>query len=205
MLAEASRLVGGIQIQNRGTLGGNIANGSPIGESMPALMVLGTTRGWRKGERTREVPRDAFYLASPKTALERGEFLERIRVPRSAADAHVRSYKISKRFDQDISAVCGAYRIVVAEGEVVEAHVAYGGMAAIPKRATHCEQALAGRAWTEATVQAAMRALDADYTPLTDMRASASYRRQVARNLLYRFWLETSAQHVATRVDEVEA
>jgi xanthine dehydrogenase small subunit len=192
-------------IRNAGTLGGNIANGSPIGDSMPALIVLGTTLVLRKGERRRELPLDAFYLEYQKTALERGEFLERIRVPRPTPDAHVRSYKISKRFDQDISAVCGAYRIVLADGEVVAAHVAYGGMAAIPKRATHCEQALAGRAWTEATVQAAMRALDTDYTPLTDMRASASYRRYVARNLLYRLWLETSAQNEATRVDEVKA
>ncbi len=193
-------------IRNAGTLGGNIANGSPIGDSMPALMVLGTTLVLRMAERTRELPLDAFYVAYQKTALERGEFLERIRVPRPADNAHVRCYKISKRFDQDISAACGAYRIVVADGEVVAARVAYGGMAEIPKRASACEQALERRPWTEATVQAAMRALDSDYTPLTDMRASASYRRQVARNLLYRFWLETSGQqHAATRVDEVEA
>jgi len=167
--------------------------------------VLGTTLVLRKGERTRELPLDAFYLAYQKTALERGEFLERIRIPRPAPDAHVRSYKISKRFDQDISAVCGAYRIVVANAAVVEARVAYGGMAATPKRAAACEQALEGRPWSEATIHAAMRALDGDYTPLTDMRASAAYRRQVARNLLYRFWLETSGQRVATRVDEITA
>jgi xanthine dehydrogenase small subunit len=204
-LDELFRRFASPPIRNAGTLGGNIANASPIGDSMPALIALDSTLVLRKGTRVREVPLDAFYIAYQKTVLEAGEFVERIRVPRPDPAAYLRSYKLSKRFDQDISAVCGAYRIIVADGEVASARIAYGGMAATPRRAAACERALVGRPWTEAAVCGAMQALDGDFTPLTDMRASAAYRRQAARNLLYRFWLETSGQQVATRVDAVTA
>ncbi len=187
-------------IRNAGTLGGNIANGSPIGDSMPVLMAIGTTLLLRKGNRTREMPLDEFYVAYQKTALEPGEFLERVRIPRRAATAQVRSYKISKRFDQDISAVCGGYCIELEDGVVRGVSIAYGGVAATPKRAVRCERALAGRPWTEDIVKAAMAELDKDYTPLSDMRASAAYRRLVARNLLYKFFLETSGTKAQTRV-----
>ena len=187
-------------IRNAGTLGGNIANGSPIGDAMPVLMALGTTLLLRKGNRTRELPLDAFYVAYQKTALEPGEFLERIRVPRPAANAHVRSYKISKRFDQDISAVCGGYRIELEDGVVRGVSIAYGGVAATPKRASRCERALIDRPWTEDIVNAAMAELDKDYTPLSDMRATAAYRRLVARNLLYKLFVETSGAKAQTRV-----
>ena len=169
---------------------------------MPVLIALGATLVLRKGKKTRELPLDQFYLAYQKTALAPGEFVERVLVPRAKPGEYVRSYKISKRFDQDISAVCGGYRIVVENGIVSEAHVAYGGVAAIPKRATQCERAIAGKPWTEDTVRAGMAALDRDYTPLTDMRASAAYRRTVTRNLLQRLFLETSGRGVATRVLE---
>jgi xanthine dehydrogenase small subunit len=201
-LDELFRRFASPPIRNAGTLGGNIANGSPIGDSMPPLMALDTTLVLRQGAKTREIALDAFYVAYQRTALESGEFVERIRVPKPVASAHVRSYKISKRFDQDISAVCGGYRIEVEDGVVRSARVAYGGVAAIPKRARGCERALAGKPWSEETVRAAMAELDHDYTPLTDMRASASYRRAVTRNLLYRLWVETSGQPAATRVLE---
>ena len=202
-LDELFRRFASPPIRNAGTLGGNIANGSPIGDSMPALIALDTTLVLRSGERTREVALDAFYVAYQKTALEPGEFVERIRVPKPDPAAHVRSYKISKRFDQDISAVCGAYRVAIEDGAVRSARIAYGGVAATPKRAPACERTLAGRPWTEQTVRAAMEALDGDFMPLTDMRASAAYRRTVTRNLLYRFWVETSGQYAATRVADV--
>jgi xanthine dehydrogenase small subunit len=179
-----------------------VANGSPIGDSMPPLIALGARLVLRRGERTRELPLDEFYLAYQKTALAAGEFVERILIPRATPGAIVRAYKISKRFDQDISAVCGGYRLVVEHGVVREAHVAYGGVAAIPKRAAQCEQALVGKPWNEETVRAAMAALDRDYTPLSDMRASAAYRRTVTRNLLQRLYLETCGRNVATRVLE---
>jgi xanthine dehydrogenase small subunit len=199
-LSELYRRFASPPIRNAGTLGGNIANGSPIGDSMPALIVMGATLVLRKGKRTREVPLDEFYLAYQKTALEPGEFVERVKVPHRASGAHLRTFKISKRFDQDISAVCGAYRIVLDHGRVTEARIAYGGMAAIPKRAAAAERALTGREWTEATVRAAMGALTEDFAPLTDMRASAAYRKSVARNLLYKFWLETSGARAPTQV-----
>ena len=204
-LAEIYRRFASPPIRNAGTLGGNIANGSPIGDSMPVLMVMGATLVLRKGKRTREAPLDEFYLAYQKTALEPGEFVERVRVPHSPPDALLRTYKISKRFDQDISAVCGAYRLVLERGRVAEARIAYGGMAATPKRATTAERALAGREWNEAAAVAAMDALADDYAPITDMRASGAYRKSVARNLLRRFWLETSGRRAATQVVEYAA
>jgi xanthine dehydrogenase small subunit len=201
-LDEVARRFASPPIRNAGTLGGNVANGSPIGDSMPALIALGATLVLRQGKRTRELPLDEFYLAYQKTALEPGEFLERVRIPLPAPDAAVRSYKISKRFDQDISAVCGGYRIDIANGVVKNARIAYGGVAAIPKRAHETERALNGKPWNEDTVRAAMAALDRDFTPLSDMRASAAYRRTATRNLLYRFFLETSNRDVATNVLE---
>src|SRR5207342_2653434 len=159
-LAEVARRFASPPIRNAGTLGGNVANGSPIGDSMPVLIALGATLVLRAGEQTRMLPLDEFYLAYQKTALAAGEFVERVVVPRAAAGALVRSYKVSKRFDQDISAVCGAYSIVVVDGTVTAARIAYGGVAATPKRARLCERALVGKPWTEDTVRSAMDALD---------------------------------------------
>jgi xanthine dehydrogenase small subunit len=156
----------------------------------------------RKGKRTRELPLDEFYVAYQKTALEAGELVESIRVPLPASGAQVRSYKIAKRFDQDISAVCGGYRIVLEDGVVRDVRIAYGGVAATPKRALRCERALRDRPWTQESVEAAMTELDKDYSPLTDMRASAAYRRLVTRNLFYKFFLETSGKQIQTRVFE---
>ncbi len=179
-------------IRNAGTLGGNIANGSPIGDSMPALIAVGTELVLRKGDATRSLPLDEFYLAYQKTALQPGEFLSRIRIPLPTANRQVRTYKNSKRFDQDISAVCGAYSVALDQGRVSDVRIAYGGLAATPKRALACEKALLGREWNEASVRSAMAALDQDYTPIGDMRASDEYRRKISRNLLYKFFLETS-------------
>ena len=201
-LSEVARRFASPPIRNAGTLGGNIANGSPIGDSMPALIALGATLVLRQGKRTREVPLDEFYLAYQKTALLPGEFLERVRIPLPTAGATVRSYKISKRFDQDISAVCGGYKIEIANGVVKNARIAYGGVAAIPKRAPLTERALVGKPWNEETARAAMAALDRDYAPLSDMRASATYRRAATRNLLYRLFVETTDPAVATNVAE---
>ena len=199
-LSELYRRFASPPIRNAGTLGGNVANGSPIGDSMPALIVLGATLTLRKGKHTREIPLDEFYLAYQKTALEPGEFVEAVNVPHRTAGAHLRTYKISKRFDQDISAVCGAFRIVLDNGRVTDARIAYGGMAAVPKRASAAERVLAEREWTEAAAHAAMAALAEDFAPLTDMRASSAYRKSIARNLLYKFWLETSGTRAATQV-----
>ncbi|MGN6319900.1 xanthine dehydrogenase small subunit [Trinickia sp.] len=190
-LAELGKRFASLPVRNAGTLGGNVANGSPIGDSMPALIALDTRIVLRRGQDTRELPLDAFYLGYQKTALEAGEFVVALRVPRPGPILRFRMYKVAKRYDQDISAVCAAFALEVAEGGIVRARVAFGGMAATPKRAAHAETALAGCAWSEETVLRAMDALALDYQPLTDLRASSGYRMTVARNLLWRFWLET--------------
>ena len=190
-LAELWTRFASLPIRNAGTLGGNVANGSPIGDSMPALLALGAEVVLRHGAKTRVLPLDAFYLGYQKTALAAGEFVAAIRVPRPAPDLRFRTYKVSKRYDQDISAVCAAFALRIADGAIVEARIAFGGMAATPKRAAHAEAALTGAAWDDATTQRAMDALAADYQPLTDMRASSAYRLKVARNLLRRFQMET--------------
>jgi xanthine dehydrogenase small subunit len=190
-LAELWIRFASLPIRNAGTLGGNVANGSPIGDSMPALLVLGAEVVLRHGARARTLPLDAFYLGYQKTALAAGEFVEAIRVPRPAPNLRFRTYKVAKRYDQDISAVCAAFALRITDGVIVEARVAFGGMAATPRRAAHAEAALAGAPWDDATTQRAMDALAADYQPLTDMRASSTYRLKVARNLLRRFQLET--------------
>ena len=187
-------------IRNAGTLGGNIANGSPIGDSMPVLIVLGTSIVLRKGDASRELALDDFYLDYQKTALQPGEFVEQVRIPLPKGGQLLRTYKLSKRFDQDISAVCAAFALDLDGGIVTSARVAYGGVAAIPKRAEKCESLLMGKEWTEETVQAAMAALDEDFSPLSDMRSSAQYRQITSRNLLYRFYLETSGYKGETNV-----
>jgi len=178
-------------IRNAGTLGGNVANGSPIGDSMPALLVLGTELVLNSGGQRRVIALDDFYLGYQQTDLQSGELLERIRIPLPTDGEHVRSYKVSKRFDQDISAVCAAFRVILENGKVTEIGVAYGGMAAIPARAPQCEQALLGNEWNEESIAAAMTALGKDFSPISDMRSSAAYRHQVCANLLQRFYLET--------------
>lgn len=203
-MGEMYRRFASPPIRNAATIGGNIANGSPIGDSMPGLISLDASLVLRLGEATRELPLDEFYLAYQKTALEPGEFVERVRVPLPAPDHHFRTYKISKRFDQDISCVCGAFCLQLDNGRVRDIRVCYGGMAATPKRAAECEKTLSGNEWTESTVAEAMEALDRDYAPIQDMRASIEYRRLVARNLLKKFFLETSGFAGETRVLEQE-
>jgi xanthine dehydrogenase small subunit len=178
-------------IRNAGTLGGNVANGSPIGDSMPALLVLDASLqiGCAAGIRTLSL--HDFYLGYQQTALQDGEFVSKIMIPLPLAGAEVASYKVSKRFDQDISAICGAYRVMLDGDRVADIKIAYGGMAAIPQRAGACEEALIGKEWSEETVLQASRELTNDFTPISDMRSSADYRQQVAQNLLLRFFHES--------------
>jgi xanthine dehydrogenase small subunit len=178
-------------IRHAGTMGGNVANGSPIGDAPPVLMALGASLVLRRGAQRRTVPLDAFYLGYMKNALQPGEFVEAIEVPDAPPAAQVRAYKLSKRFDCDISAVCAGLWIELDGDTVKHVRLAFGGMAATVQRAAGAEAALRGQPWTQATVDAAKAALASDFTPLSDMRASADYRRQVTQNLLQRFWLET--------------
>lgn len=182
-------------IRHAGTMGGNVANGSPIGDSPPVLMALDAQIELRQGERVRRMPLTDFYVDYMKNKLEPGEFVQAVAVPLSVAARRVRAYKISKRFDCDISALCGAFSLELGEDDKVKAiRLAFGGMAAIVKRAAKAEAALLGQPWTQASVDAARAALAEDFTPLTDMRASAGYRLQVAQNLITRLWLETRRQ-----------
>lgn len=189
-----------VPIRNAGTLGGNIANGSPIGDSAPWLIAIGAKIVLANvdGERTLEL--QDLYIDYMKQARAEDEVLAFIKIPKPAPNHLMRTWKVCKRYDSDISAVCGAFWIDRDNAGVIrDARVAFGGMAATSKRAPNCEQALIGQPWTEQTAKQAMHALQTDYQPLSDMRATAAYRQQVAGNLLYRFYLETSANPTATR------
>jgi xanthine dehydrogenase small subunit len=198
--------IGGDQVRNMGTIGGNIANGSPIGDTPPPFIALGATLTLRKGDGRRTIPLEDFFIAYGKQDRRPGEFVEAVDVPVPAEGAHFAVYKITKRRDEDITAVLGAFHLRLANNGVVsDIHIAYGGMAATPKRAKAVEAALIGKPWTEATVEEAVEAYDEDFTPLTDMRASAEYRMLVAKNLLRRFYLETTGTKAPLQVSRHEA
>ncbi|MBT8094327.1 MAG: FAD binding domain-containing protein, partial [Gammaproteobacteria bacterium] len=193
-LDEMFRRFASPPIRNAGTLGGNIANGSPIGDSMPALMVVGATLVLQKGADEREIALDEFYHDYQVNDLSPGEFVARIRVPLRESDAIVASQKWSKRFDQDISAVCTAYRLELSGEMVRDFRMACGGLAATIRRAAHCENVINGSSWNEDTIDAACEALARDFSPITDMRASADMRLVAVQNLLRRFFLETTGE-----------
>jgi xanthine dehydrogenase small subunit len=192
-------------ICNSGTLCGNIANGSPIGDSMPALIALGADVELRQGTRYRRIPLECLYLGYQKKDLRPGEFVVSVIVPPAKSGRLFASYKLAKRIDQDISAVCAAFAVEVSGGRVVEARLAYGGMAAIPARAVNAENALVGQPWSEASINSAIAALPADFTPLTDSRASQSYRLKTAGNLLRRFYMQQAGNPPTLRVTDPSA
>jgi xanthine dehydrogenase small subunit len=190
-LSEMWQRFASLPIRNAGTLGGNVANGSPIGDSMPWLIALGARLVLRGAGGERELALEDFYLGYQQKDVKADEFVAALRVPMPREDVRFRTYKLAKRFDQDISAVCAAFALNM-EGDIVkEARIAFGGMAATPKRASSAEEVLTGRTWDEAALTEAMAALAQDYAPLSDMRASSNYRMKTAQNLLRRFWLET--------------
>jgi xanthine dehydrogenase small subunit len=191
-----------VPIRNSGTLGGNVANGSPIGDSMPALIALGATIILQNGQATRELPLEDFYLAYQKTARVPGEFVAQIRVPHRESGLLLRAYKISKRYDQDISAVFACFALTLVDGRITSARLGCGGVAPVPKRAKATELLLAGRGWDNATSEAAANSLESEFAPIDDMRATASYRRRALANLLRRFRIETSDATIITRVDD---
>ncbi len=180
-----------LPIRNAGTMGGNVANGSPIGDSPPVLIALDAQIELRRGARVRRMLLADFYLDYMKNQMEPGEFVLGMAVPLAVAARKVRVYKISKRFDCDISALCAGFSLALDGDVVKDVRLAYGGMAATVRRAAQAEAALVGQPWTQASVDAAKAALVQDFKPLSDMRASAGYRMQVAQNLLQRLWLET--------------
>ncbi len=189
-----------LQIRNQGTLGGNIGNASPIGDAPPLLIALGARVVLRKGGQTRSLPIEDYFLDYKVTARQEAEFIEKVVVPRHQSNQAFRAYKVSKRLDDDISAVCAAFNLVVADGVVQSARVAFGGMAAIPKRAAACEAALQGAKWNADVIEQACDALANDFSPLSDFRASKEYRLLTAQNLLRKFFLELQTPDVETRV-----
>jgi len=198
--------IGGQQVRNMGTIGGNIANGSPIGDTPPPLIALGATLTLRKGKTRRTIPLQDFFIAYGKQDRAPGEFVEAVHVPVPAKGDHFAVYKITKRRDEDITATLGAFWLQLAkDGTVADVRIAYGGMAATPKRASVVEKALVGKPWTEETVEAAMAKFAEDFTPLTDMRATAEYRALVAKNLLLRFHVETTGTKAPFTVSRYEA
>ncbi len=205
-LGELLRRFGSKQVRASGTVGGNIANGSPIGDLAPALIALGGRVVLRKGGNTRAVPLEDFFIAYGKQDREPGEFVLAVEAPRLAPHQRYRAFKVSKRFDEDISAVMLAARFDLDGRKIVAARVACGGMAATPKRAARAERALKGASLDEpATWRFAREAIGEDFTPLTDMRATAAYRKTVAANLLEKTLIEISGGSAPTRIGVLDA
>ncbi|MEO0607163.1 MAG: xanthine dehydrogenase small subunit [Pseudomonadota bacterium] len=195
-IGELVRRLGSVQVRNSGTIGGNIANGSPIGDTPPPLIALSARLELGSAEGRRVLPLEDFFLDYGKQDLRPGEYVRAILIPPLDPQTLFRTYKISKRFNQDISALCGAFGIDLKDDQVVAARVAFGGLAGTPKRAPACEAALIGSPWSAETITRAMAALIEDFTPLSDMRASSDYRMKTAQNLLRKVFLESQ---LATR------
>jgi xanthine dehydrogenase small subunit len=181
----------GLPVRNAGTLGGNVANGSPIGDSMPLLIALGASIVLMSERGHRELPLESLYTGYRKNLMAKDEVLAWIKVPKPVPGEMLKVYKISKRYDDDISAVCLAIKLQVEDGKVLSASVGAGGVAATPVRAAHTEASLTGRPWSQETVRQAISTLRAEFSPISDMRASGAYRSEVLGNLLQRFWLES--------------
>jgi xanthine dehydrogenase small subunit len=205
-LGELMRRFGSRQVRESGTVGGNIANGSPIGDLAPALIALGARVELKRGGATRVLPLEDFFIAYGKQDRGAGEYVSAVIAPRLAADQTYRAFKITKRIDEDISAVMGAFRFTLEGRRIAAARVAYGGMAATSKRGANAEAALVGaRLDDQASWTAAIDALKRDYAPITDMRATAAYRAEVAANLLKKALIEVAGGAAPTRIGDVLA
>ena len=190
------RRIGAAQIRNLGTLGGNIANGSPIGDMPPLLIAAGAELVLHSSNGERTIALEDYFLDYGKQDLHVGEFVSKIIVPKTGEHQHYFAYKISKRFESDISALCMGMSFDIKDGICSNVRIAYGGMAATPKRAKHVEAALENKQWNEANTRKAMAALTQDFAPIDDMRASKDYRMQVAQNLILKAWLEDDSQGI---------
>ena len=199
-LHELIRRIGSTQIRNSATICGNIANGSPIGDMPPALIALDATVTLTSKRGSRSIALEKFFIGYNTQDLHLGEFVEKVSIPRPSATKQFRVYKISKRFDQDISALCAAFNLTLAGITVKDIRICYGGMAGTPLRAQQTEAAVIGKDWVRATIDTALQAMSKDYQPLSDMRASDRYRMAVAQNLLLKFFIETTDRHTATRL-----
>jgi xanthine dehydrogenase small subunit len=198
-LSEQAERFASPPIRNSATLCGNLANGSPIGDAIQMLIALDARLELRRGKRIRRLPLEDFYLEYQKKDLSAGEYVAGVAIPPARDGQLLASYKLSKRFDQDISAVAATFSVTLTAAQVTEARLAYGGLAGIPRRARHAERALMDGGWTLAGIEASAAALATDFEPLTDLRASREYRLKAAGNLLRRFYLQQQGEHVASR------
>jgi xanthine dehydrogenase small subunit len=198
--AQLIRRIGSRQIRNLGTLGGNVCNASPIGDTPPIFLALEAIFIARSPRGSREIPAHEFFVDYRKTALTEDEILESIRLPVPRPDTIYKAYKVSKRFDQDISAVIGAFAITIRDGTIEKARVAFGGMAATPARAYSSEDLMEGESWDLAIAMDGGATIDTDFSPITDFRANANYRSSVAKNLFTRLYYETAEPTVTTDV-----
>ncbi len=196
-LGELTRRFAGLQVRNAATIGGNIANGSPIGDGPPAFIALGAELTLRSTAGRRTMPLEEYFLDYRQQDLRPGEFVESLWIPQPDPADLIHISKLSRRFDSDISAVCGALKLTIREGHIEAARVAFGGMAATPRRAPACEAALTGAPFSLATIERAAEALIHEYTPLSDVRGSNSYRLEAAANLLRRLWYEAQGETVS--------
>jgi xanthine dehydrogenase small subunit len=198
-LTEQAERFASPPIRNSATLCGNLANGSPIGDAIQMLIALDARLELRRSTTVRRLPLEDFYLEYQKKDLAAGEYVAGVAVPPARDGQLLASYKLSKRIDQDISAVAATFCVTLAAARVTEARLAYGGLAGIPQRARHAERALLGGGWNLAGIEACVAALATDFEPLTDLRASSAYRLKAAGNLLRRFYLQQQGEPVALR------
>lgn len=196
--------LGSTQVRNSGTLGGNVGNASPIGDTPPVLIALGAKLVLRKGQRTREISVEDYFVDYKVTKLESGEFIQSIEIPKASKNKQLKVFKISKRLDDDISTVLACFYVEFSKQKIADIKIAFGGMAGIPKRAFACEQALMGKEANEQNITLAMAALSTDFAPLSDVRASSEYRMQVAKNLVRKCFYELEQTHAATRIEAFE-
>ena len=199
-LGEMIERIGSRQIRNNGTLGGNIGNASPIGDMPPALIALGTEITLQRGDQERKIALEDFFVDYKKTVLAPSEFIKSVYIPKSAPNKVLKVYKISKRIDDDISAVLAAFNIELKDNIITSVRIAFGGMAGIPMRAKQCEAALLNKTFDGESVTAAQAALALDFTPMSDVRASDKYRLKVAQNLIQKCYLELQSKQIETRV-----
>jgi xanthine dehydrogenase small subunit len=199
-LGEMIERIGSRQIRNNGTLGGNIGNASPIGDMPPALIALGAEMTLQRGDSVRKIAVEDFFVGYKKTVLKDAEFIKDIYIPKAKAGQILKLYKISKRIDDDISAVLAAFFIEFDDNVATNVRIAFGGMAGIPMRAKQCEAALLNKPLSSESIAAAQLALTQDFQPMSDVRASDQYRMKVAQNLLQKCYLELQNRNIATRV-----
>lgn len=193
--------LGSAQVRNLGTLGGNIGNASPIGDVAPVLLVLNGKLTLRQQQNQRQIALSEFFIDYKVTCLQQGEFIENIEIPKADNNYQLKVFKISKRLDDDISTVLGCFYVRLNGNTIADVRIAFGGMAGIPKRATHAEQVLIGQQNNQQTIEAAMQALAQDFSPLSDVRASSGYRMQVAKNLIKKCFYELQHPQIAMRVE----